>query len=86
MNAMINVGFNNLVASDKVISIMDPNSAPTRRQISRLKEQERVINATAGRAAKSAVFLRDGFVVLSALATSTLGQRMTDATATPPPK
>ena len=86
MNVVINVGFNNLVATDKINSIMDTNSAPTRRQISRLKEQERVINATAGRAMKSAIFLRDGFVVLSALATSTLAQRMSDAAVEPSPE
>ena len=42
----VNIGFSNLVNSDRVISVVAPDSAPVKRLISQCKERGTLIDAT----------------------------------------
>lgn len=75
MSKLMNVGFGNLVNTDKIIGIVSSDSAPAKRMISRGKEQETLIDATQGRRTKSVIFTENNKIILSALQPETLAGR-----------
>ena len=44
--AFINIGFGNIINTDKVVSIVTPDSAPAKRLVQRAKEEGNIIDAT----------------------------------------
>ena len=75
MNHFVNIGFGNLVNADKIVAVMQPDSAPAKRIIQKAKEKEQLIDATQGRRTKSVLIMDAGQVVLSSLQPETLGGR-----------
>ncbi len=71
---VINIGYGNVVNSDKIVAIISPDSAPGKRLIHHAKETNSVIDATQGRKTK-AVVITDNHVVLSALLPDTITGR-----------
>ena len=67
MAKLMNIGFGNMVNTDKIVSIISSDSAPAKRMISRGKEQEILIDATQGRRTKSVIFTENNKIILSAL-------------------
>lgn len=53
MAAFVNIGFGNLVNSEKVVSVVCPDAAPVKRLVQKAKEAGRVIDATQGRRTKA---------------------------------
>ena len=45
---LINIGFGNVVNSDKIIAVVSPEAAPVKRMVQRAKESNRIIDATQG--------------------------------------
>ncbi|MCR5796726.1 DUF370 domain-containing protein [Eubacterium xylanophilum] len=74
--AYINVGYGNLVNTDKIYSIVSPDSAPIKRLIQKSKETESYIDATCGKKTKSVIIMEDDIILLSALNTETLASRL----------
>ena len=74
MAKLMNIGFGNMVNTDKIVSIISSDSAPAKRMISRGKEQEILIDATQGRRTKSVIFTENK-IILSALQPETLAGR-----------
>ena len=75
MAKFVNIGFGNMVNTDKIISIISSDSAPAKRMIQRGKEDETLIDATQGRRTKSVIFTENNRIVLSALQPETLAIR-----------
>lgn len=75
MAKLINIGFGNMVNSDKIISIISSDSAPAKRMVQRGKEQESLIDATQGRRTRSVICTENNRIVLSALQPETLASR-----------
>lgn len=75
MAKLMNIGFGNMVNTDKVVSIIASDSAPAKRLIQRGKEQENLIDATQGRRTKSVIFTENSTIILSALQPETLAGR-----------
>ncbi len=74
---LLNVGFYNFVITDKVVAIVRCDSAPIKRLIRRLREDDtRLIDATQGRRTRCVLFLSSGQIVLSALTQETLAKRL----------
>ena len=63
----INVGFGNMVAVDRVISIVSPDSAPIKRLVQESRERGMLIDATYGRKTASIFIMDSDHVILSAL-------------------
>ena len=80
-NQFINVGFGNLVNADKIISIVSPDAAPIKRLVQRAREQDKVVDATAGRKTKAVIVCENDRVVLSSLGPDTIGRRLVGAPA-----
>ncbi len=81
MAGLINIGFGNMVNTDKIISIISSDSAPAKRLIQKGKEQESLIDATQGRRTKSVIFTEQNKIILSALQPETLAGRFNGSTA-----
>ena len=77
----INVGFGNLVNTDKIISIVSPDAAPIKRLVQRAREQDKVVDATAGRKTKAVIVCEYDRIVLSSLVPDTIGRRLVGAPA-----
>ncbi len=80
MTRLMNIGFGNVVNTDKIISIVTADSAPAKRMIQKAKEQENLIDATQGRRTKSVISMENGCLVLSALQPDTLSLRFNQNT------
>lgn len=72
---LVNIGFGNLVNSDRVISVVSPESAPVKRLISQCKERGTLIDATQGRKTKSVIMMDSDHLVLSYLSTDVIMNR-----------
>lgn len=72
----INVGFGNMVAVDRVISIVSPDSAPIKRLVQSAKDDCRVIDVTCGRRARAVIITDSEHVILSAIQTETIANRL----------
>ncbi len=75
---LIGIGFGNLVAAERVISIVSPESAPIKRMIQEVRERGALIDASFGRSTRSVLVMDSGNVILSALPPETLAARFED--------
>ena len=75
MGRMINVGFGNIVNTDKILAVISPDSAPAKRLIQHARDEERLIDATQGRRTRAVIVSDNGMLILSALLPDTLGGR-----------
>ena len=75
MARIMNIGVGNIVNTDRVIAIVNPDSAPAKRMIQRAKENECIVDATQGRRTKSVIVTDSDHIVLSALQPETLAGR-----------
>ena len=72
----INVGFGNMVAVDRVVALASPDSAPIKRLIQSAKDDGRAIDVTCGRRARSVIITDSEHVILSAIQTETIANRL----------
>lgn len=72
----INVGFGNMVASDRVVTLVSPDSSPIKRIIQDAKDSGRVIDVTCGRRTRSVIVTDSEHVILSAVQTETIARRL----------
>lgn len=72
---LINIGFGNLVSTDKIIAVVSPDSAPIKRIIQDAKEQKMLIDATYGRKTRSVIIVESEHVILSAVNPDSIGNR-----------
>lgn len=72
---LINVGFGNIVAANRVIAIVAPDSAPIKRIIQVARDRAMLIDATYGRRTRAVVITDSGHVVLSAVQPDTVAHR-----------
>ncbi len=76
----INVGFGNMVAIDRVIAIVSPDSAPIKRLIQDAREAGRVIDVSCGRRTRAVIMTDSDHVILSAIQSETISNRLEDQT------
>ena len=73
---LIGIGFGNVVAAERVISILSPDSAPIKRMIQDMRERGSLIDASFGRSTRSVLITDSGVVILSALSPNLIAQRL----------
>ena len=71
-----NIGYSNFIANDRLLGIVTPDSAPTKRLIQRAKEHDRLIDTTFGRKTRSILIMDNGYLFLSSLQPETVVQRL----------
>ena len=72
---LINIGFGNLVSSDKLVAVVAPVSAPVKRIVQEAKADGMLIDATCGRKCKSVLITDNNHVVLSAISCEAIQNR-----------
>lgn len=77
MLRLINIGFGNMVAADRIIAIVSPDSAPTKRLIQEARESRRIIDATQGRRTRAIIQMDSDHLILSAIQPETIAGRLT---------
>lgn len=76
MAKMVNVGFGNVVSADRIIAIMTPDAAQTKRMVAHAKQENTFIDATHGRRTRAVIVMDNGSIVVSGLMPTTIGERM----------
>lgn len=71
----INIGYGNIISSNRIISIIVPGAAPIKRMVQEAKEKDLVIDATAGRRTRAVIIMDTGHIVLSAVQPETVISR-----------
>ena len=72
----INIGFGNMVAADRVVTIVSPDSAPIKRLIQDSKDAGRVIDVSCGRRTRAVIITDSEHVILSAIQAETIANRL----------
>ncbi len=73
---LINIGFGNLVASERIIAVVSPESAPIKRIIHEAEDAGKLVNATYGRRTRAVIVMDSDHVILSAIQPETIGTRV----------
>lgn len=72
---LINIGFGNIISSDRIIAIVSPESAPIKRLVQEAKDKGRAIDATCGRKTRAVIVMDSDHIVLSAVQPETVAGR-----------
>ena len=72
---LINIGFGNLVAAHRLLSVVSPDSAPIKRVIQEARDRQMLIAASFGRKTASVLLMDTDHVILSAMTPEVIGQR-----------
>jgi len=72
----INIGFGNMVAAERVVAVVSPDSAPIKRLIQDAKDQGRTIDVSCGRRTRAVIITDSEHVILSAIQSETIANRL----------
>lgn len=72
---LINIGFGSMIASGRVLAMVEPDSAPIKRMVQEARERGMLIDASYGRKTQTVILMDTDHVILSAMSPQTLGER-----------
>ena len=75
---LINIGFGSMVAANRVLTIVAPDSAPIKRVVQEARDRAMLIDASYGRKTKAVILMDTDHVILSAIAPETIYERWLD--------
>jgi extracellular matrix regulatory protein A len=78
-NSLINIGFGNAIAAERVIAVITPLSASGKRIREEAKENNFLIDATHGRKTRAIIIMDSNHVILSAMQPETIANRLNHA-------
>ena len=64
---LINIGFGSMIAANRLLMVMDPDSAPIKRVVQEARDRGMLIDASYGRKTKAVLLMDTDHVILSAL-------------------
>lgn len=73
---LINIGFGNMVLSNRIIAIVSPESAPIKRLIQDARDKGILVDATYGRRTRAVIITDSEHIILSSLQPETVANRM----------
>ena len=82
INGLVNIGFGNYVNSNRVITILTPDSAPLKRIKEEAKANKKLIDATHGRRTRAIIITDSDHVILSSIQSETIANRFSSTTET----
>jgi regulator of extracellular matrix RemA (YlzA/DUF370 family) len=74
---LINIGFGNFIAAERIIAIVSPESAPIKRIVQEARDRGSLIDATYGRRTRAVVIMDSGHIILSSVQPETVAHRLT---------
>lgn len=72
---LINIGFGNMIASERIVAIVSPDSAPIKRMIQDARDKGRLIDASYGRKSRAVIFTDSDHIILCAVQPETVSSR-----------
>ena len=75
---LVNIGFGNMVAADRIVTVVSADSAPIKRIVQAAKESARAIDVSCGRRTRAVIITDSEHVILSALSPETIVGRLGD--------
>jgi regulator of extracellular matrix RemA (YlzA/DUF370 family) len=73
---LLNVGFGNTVAVDRIIAVINAGSSPSRKLKEVAKQEGKLLDATEGRRTRSMLVMDSNHLILSSVQPDTIGQRL----------
>ncbi|MBE6920694.1 MAG: DUF370 domain-containing protein [Ruminococcaceae bacterium] len=75
---LINIGFGSMIAANRLLAIVTPDSAPIKRLVQEARDRGMLIDASYGHKTKTVLLMDTDHVILSAIAPETLSARWTE--------
>ena len=75
---LISIGFGSMIAPGRVLTVLEPESAPIKRVVQEARERGMLIDASYGRKTKAVILMDTDHVILSAIPTETIYARWMD--------
>ena len=72
----INVGYGNMIAVERIVTLTSPDSAPIKRLVQDAKDAGRVIDVSCGRKTRTVIITDSDHVILSALQVEKVASRL----------
>ena len=72
---LINIGFGSMIAANRLLAVVAPDSAPIKRVIQEARDRGMLIDASYGRKTKAVILMDTDHVILSAIPTETIYAR-----------
>ncbi len=75
---LVNIGFGNIIAANRIVGIVSPESAPIKRVVQEARERGMLIDATYGRRTRAVIITDRDHIILSAVQPETVAHRLTN--------
>ncbi len=75
---LINIGFGSMVAANRVLAVIAPDSAPIKRVIQESRDRGMLVDASFGRKTKTVILMDTDHVILSAIPPESIYARWMD--------
>lgn len=72
----IGIGFGNMIVDERIVCIVSPDSAPSKRLKEEARNQQRLIDATVGRKTRALIITDSNHVIMSAINPETISSRI----------
>lgn len=73
---LVNIGFGNMVAANRMIAMVSPESAPIKRIVQEARDKGMLIDATYGRRTRAVIITDSDHIILSAVQPETVAHRL----------
>ena len=72
---LINIGFGNMIAAERIVAVVNPDSAPIKRLVQEARDSRRIVDATQGRRTRAVIITDSDQIILSAIQPETVASR-----------
>lgn len=73
---LVNIGFGNMIAAERLIAVVSPDSAPIKRVVQEARDRSMLIDASYGRRTRAVIIMDTDHVILSAITPETVSGRL----------
>lgn len=75
---LINIGFGSMIAANRMLAVVAPDSAPIKRLMQEARDRGMLIDASFGRKTQSVILMDTDHIILSAVSPETISERWLD--------
>ena len=76
----VNIGFNNMIAAERIVALISPDSAPAKRLVQDAKDSGRAVDCSSGRKTRAIIITDSDHVILSSIQTESITARIAGET------
>ena len=73
---LVNIGYGNMLAAERLVAVVSPEAAPIRRMIQDARDAGRVVDATCGHKTRAVIVTDSEHVILAPLLPETVAARI----------